>query len=450
VIPRFPNGFSHPVQIGAGGYGSVYRARQDALGRLVALKFIIEKSAPARAVLMKEASMQAELHIQGIPQVYDVKEVSGHVCLIMQWIKGCSLRVILERKISSQYKHAIASEIIRITASLHERESVHRDIKPENIIISPEGVFLIDFGLSLRVFKDARQTMADVVKGTPEYIAPELWKGLGRDADLKRADIFSMGKVIRELAGGDPLPECIASCLQEKPALRPRSAVEALKQWEERGDPSSVNWSDIAEPCASEILAKQLHDSAQALLDMRRSEEAYDLLVECLQTHPESPGAFELMARFPVIKKRHGHFARNKFVYIGALLLFIGLFSDSFLLKRLPVDNGANSSRQSYGRSLFMSPSDARVDGTDPSLPFKDEFGILNTLDGNLIIVSHPRTGSLFIDGERIAVIPGMLHLPAQSAEHSIVWRTGNGSVLWKEIITTLPFETKRICIKER
>ncbi|MBN1306320.1 MAG: serine/threonine protein kinase [Chitinispirillaceae bacterium] len=452
MIPRFPNGFSHPVQLGTGGFGSVYRARQAALNRMVALKFIVEKNAAARAVLIKEASMQGGMHIQGIPQVYDVKEISGQVCLIMQWVKGCSLRDVIERKIALHYKYAIASEIIRITASLHEREYVHRDIKPENIIISSEGVFFIDFGLSLHVFKDARQTMADVVKGTPEYIAPELWKRRqGRDADLKRADVFSMGKVIRELVGDDPLPECIASCLQEKPEVRPRSAVEVLRQWENEGARPVMNWSDIAEPCASEILARQLHNSAQELLSLRRIEEAYDLLVECLQMHPESPEALESMARFPLIKRRKNAFTRRKSVIAGgAVLLLLGFGTTSVLLKRPSFDKVAIAPRRGDGRSLFMSSSRARVDGMDLSLPFKDEFGTLATLAGNLIIVSHPETGSLYIDGIRIATIPNVFHLSAQSPEHRLVWRTGSGAVLWKETITTLPFEIKRVCIKER
>ncbi|MBN1576800.1 MAG: serine/threonine protein kinase [Chitinispirillaceae bacterium] len=450
MIPRFPKGFSHPVQLGAGGFGSVYRARQDALNRLVALKFIVEKNASARAALVREASMQAGLHLQGIPQVYDVREAAGRVCIIMQWIRGCSLRIMFEKKLPPGYKHAVASEIIRIIAALHEHGYAHRDIKPENILISPEGVFLIDLGLALCVYQDARQTVANVVKGTPDYIAPELWRGLGRDADLKRADVYSMGKVIRELSGDDPLPECIASCLEEKPEARPPSAIEVLQEWKPGPERSPVNWSDIAEPCASEILARQLFDSARELLDIRRSAEAYDLLVECLQTHPDSPEALDLMASFPVMKKRKPWRLGVAFAAAGAVVIILGFVAASDFMKKQRINETAVSPRQGNGRSLFMSPSDTRIDGLDFSLPLKDEWGALKTLSGNLVVVSHPETGGLFIDGKQSIDISGTLRLPARSAEHRLVWRTADGLVVWKETVTALPFEIKRLCIKER
>ncbi len=452
MIPQLPKGFSHPVSLGTGGFGSVYRARQIALNRVVALKFIEEKNASTQAQCIKEATTQAELHVQGIPQVYDVHEIGGRICIIMQWIKGCSLRVMLERDMPARFRYTIASEIIRITASLHQRQLAHRDIKPENILISEEGVFLVDFGLAFDLLNDPRQTMSGVVKGTPAYIAPELLRGFGRSSDLQRADLYSMGKVLRELIVSDPLPDCIASCLQESPDLRPHSAIDVLYRWKPDTEGPVSDLSQVAEPYTSETLARQLQESAKALLNRRRYTEAYDLLVECLQIYPESPGALELMNGFPVIRAKKVLPLRPVLTAAGTFLVIL-VIAGALLIPEKSKFGTANAmwdNRVSHGRSLFMSPQHDRVDESNLSLPLKEYWGTMKTLTGNIVIVSHPSTGSLYLNGKRTDRFTPTLQLPAQAAEHNLIWRKPDGSILWKETVRTLPFETKRICIMER
>jgi hypothetical protein len=223
-----------------------------------------------------------------------------------------------------------------------------------------------------------------------------------------------------------------------------------LQQWTGEVNRPDVNWRDIAGPYTSELLAVQLYDSVKDLLNVKRSEEAYHLLVECLQTNPELPDALELMARFPIIRKSQSVIARYKFIFAGVVALALVFVSVVLVFNKVSDVDNAVSAQQGYGRSLFISSSNIPINGTDRSLPFKDGADTMKKLTGNLIITDHPETGSLFVDGRHVADLPDTFRLSARNIEHSVIWRVGNGVVLWKEIVTVRPFETKRICIKER
>ncbi len=108
MIPRLPKGFSHPMVIGAGSFSSVYRARQRALDRWVAIKILPEKNPVIRQTLLKEAQVQAQLNAPCIPAVYDAFEWDQQVCIVMQWIKGISLKTILDENPNSEQRHLIA------------------------------------------------------------------------------------------------------------------------------------------------------------------------------------------------------------------------------------------------------------------------------------------------------------------------------------------------------
>lgn len=447
---RFPKGYSHPVALGSGGYGSVYRVRQDSLGRLAALKFIVEKKASARALLLKEASMQAQLHLRGVPEVYDVKDMGGSVCIVMQWIRGVSLRDLIGKDLPPGHVAAIITEIIGITAALHEKGYVHRDIKPENIIVSPEGVYFIDFGFSLDVHNNPQRLIDGILKGTPAYCAPELRLSRGDTIDFKRADLYSMGKVIGELTGTEFLPRCIAECLNENPAERPSTAAEVLQAWLSSTGPSVPDWPEIAENRTNNSIADQLLKAAQILLRQRRNEEAYTLLTECITICPECPEAFELMTRFPVIRKNQ--IALSRLLYAGAALLLLTAGSITTLVyKNLgAVDKTLTSGSRSDERSLFMNSSYATADTINRTLPFKTETGPYENLAGYIDVIEHPADGSLFIDGKQRTVTGGRLTFPTFGRGHHLVWRNTDGTILWKEIITVRPFEVKRIIIRER
>lgn len=451
MTPRLPSGLSHPVALGTGGFGTVLRARQDALNRLVALKFIPEKKASIRKVLMQEASMQAQLHLKGVPEVYDVKEVGGNVCIVMQWIRGCSLREIIGKELPPDYILAIITEIVALTASLHEMNFVHRDIKPENIIISPEGVFFIDFGFSLGIHADHRLSVSTGIKGTPLYLAPELRTGQGGyDTDYKRADLYSMGKVVAELIDINILPTCIAGCLSESPDRRPVSATEVLQALRREGAGTPAAWQDSLKVLINDTLSIQLYSAVQELLHRKRSEEAYTLLLECININPEFPGALELIGRFPVITKNQALLARYRYAVFASMAVISVLLFFIVSMKSDKAGKGYTVRHQDTNRTLFISSAYNHTSEIDRTLPFKDTVDPQKRLIGNLHIFTHPDEGSLIIDGEPVTTIPETIELSALHTRHSIIWKDTKGSIIWKEVITTHPFEIKRICIKER
>ena len=126
MIPKLPKGFSHPMRIGEGGFASVYRVRQQALDRWVAIKFIHEKNRDKRTELLKEAKVQARIRTDCIPQIYDAFEWHQNVCIVMQWIKGVSLATLLESSFSVEEKILLAQGFIAALANLHSLGFAHQ------------------------------------------------------------------------------------------------------------------------------------------------------------------------------------------------------------------------------------------------------------------------------------------------------------------------------------
>ena len=175
MLPKFPPGFSHPMHIGTGAFASVYRVRQTVLERWVALKFVFEKNPHRRRELLGEAQTQAKLHAECVPRIYDAFEWRQSVCIVMEWIRGVSLAEVLTSDLSLDDRIRMAGSLIRALAEIHARGFAHRDLKPENVLAAPDhGLYLVDFGFSRNIAEQHRSSV-NVAKGTPAYMAPELW-----------------------------------------------------------------------------------------------------------------------------------------------------------------------------------------------------------------------------------------------------------------------------------
>jgi serine/threonine-protein kinase len=196
MIPRLPPGFTHPILTGEGAFSTVYRARQTSLDRWVALKIIAEKDRLRRNELLSEAKTQANIHLDCIPQIYDTFEWDKRIFIVMQWLKGISLREILDDFPSINCRHRIADSLVNSIVKLHEQGFAHRDLKPENVFISPDyGIFLVDFGFTKNII-DGKKSMSGTIKGTPAYMAPELWSS-SETIDPLRSDLFSLGRFLK-------------------------------------------------------------------------------------------------------------------------------------------------------------------------------------------------------------------------------------------------------------
>lgn len=194
-------------KIGAGGMGSIFKARDKILGRIVALKVIREDfMGDTEAVhrFIREAQSASALHHPGIVTIFDIC-VGEPMYIAMEYVDGGNLREQLNRKaMSVQEFLGIAIEICDALYAAHSKGIIHRDIKPENIMLTKDGkIKITDFGLAC-INNASKMTMAGQILGTPLYMSPEQIKG--RPVD-NRSDIYSLGITFYEsLTGRVPFP----------------------------------------------------------------------------------------------------------------------------------------------------------------------------------------------------------------------------------------------------
>jgi serine/threonine protein kinase/tetratricopeptide (TPR) repeat protein len=195
-------------EIGRGGQGVIYRARQKSLNRLVALKVIGLGHWATETHLKRfrrEAEAVASLEHPGIVPIYDVGEHDGACFYSMQLLDGGPLDLLVRREpLSVRGAAEMIASVARTVHYAHERGILHRDIKPGNILIDREGQpHLTDFGLARLVETESTVTRTLEVLGTPSYMAPEQAKG--ETAQLTSAtDVYSVGAVFYQALTGNP------------------------------------------------------------------------------------------------------------------------------------------------------------------------------------------------------------------------------------------------------
>jgi eukaryotic-like serine/threonine-protein kinase len=207
-------------QLGKGGMGEVYRARDTKLNRDVALKILpaeFANDAERMARFKREAQLLASLNHTNIAAIYGLEESGGMRALIMELAEGPTLAErILKGPIPLEEALGIARQIAEALEAAHEKGIIHRDLKPANIKITPEGaVKVLDFGLAKALEGEAAvtnvsesptlsmaATQAGVILGTAAYMAPEQARGASVN---KRCDIWSFGVVLFEMLIGKQL-----------------------------------------------------------------------------------------------------------------------------------------------------------------------------------------------------------------------------------------------------
>ncbi len=210
-------------KIGQGGMGSVYRATDTRLDREVAIKVLpaeLTTDAERRQRFRQEAQLAASFNHPNIATVHDVGEQDGVTFIVMELVRGESLRTLVRDKpLGIERAIDIATGIAAGLARAHSESVLHRDLKPDNVMLTDEGVpKILDFGLSKLIGSDSSPgepvaldmptvtTMAspDITRdgqviGTLAYMAPEQVQGLSVDA---RTDVFSFGVLLYELLSG--------------------------------------------------------------------------------------------------------------------------------------------------------------------------------------------------------------------------------------------------------
>ncbi|TWT66683.1 serine/threonine-protein kinase [Allorhodopirellula solitaria] len=195
--------------LGAGGMGAVYKAKQEGLDRVVALKVLPSEFAHDAKFSLRftrEARTLAKLNHPNIVSVFEFGHVDETYFFLMEYVDGPTLRdVVTAGELSPPQALAIVPQLCDALQYAHENGVIHRDIKPENILLTRDGtVKIVDFGLS-RILGGSNAatnlTATHQVMGTPRYMAPEQFEG-AHSVD-HRADIYSLGVVFYELLTGE-------------------------------------------------------------------------------------------------------------------------------------------------------------------------------------------------------------------------------------------------------
>jgi serine/threonine-protein kinase len=193
------------AELGSGGMGRVYRAKNLTLERSVALKTLAPQFGSDAGFVqrfLKEARAAARLNHPNIVQIYDFGQVGETYYLAMEFVDGHSLGAYLRRgHFSERDAILVIRHACRALAVAHAEGLVHRDIKPDNLMLTNKGeVKLVDLGIAKRVDEDQSLTQTGQAVGTPHYISPEQIRGT-RDVDA-RADIYSLGATLYHLVTG--------------------------------------------------------------------------------------------------------------------------------------------------------------------------------------------------------------------------------------------------------
>jgi serine/threonine-protein kinase len=267
-------------QIGRGGMGEVYLARDVKLGRQVAVKLLptaFQRDPDRLRMFEREARAAAALNHPNIMAVYEVGECEGQPFIAAEYVEGKTLAQRLRRgSLSLEEAKALGMQIADALAAAHEKGIVHRDLKPANIKLKPDGtVKVLDFGLAKltehlapegSLEDSALRTQSGIspeaIVGTPAYMSPEQARGLRVD---KRTDIWAFGAVFYEMLTGkcafekQTIPDTLAAVVSEeldftKLPAGVRAVVgrclnkDVRKRWQDIGDVRLALEEEVSEP----------------------------------------------------------------------------------------------------------------------------------------------------------------------------------------------------------
>lgn len=288
TVPKIIAGYELLDEIGRGGMGIVFRARQTTMHRDVALKLTLRGEYANELDLVRfhlEASTAGNLDHPNIVSIFETGEFDGHAFFSMTLIEGGSLAtrrqdwILPSRSNSESSISSLRESQVRICRLMvkiglavdyaHQRGILHRDLKPANILLDEVGEpYISDFGLAKQLQSESDLTISGSVVGTPGYLAPELAKGKAKSATTL-VDVYALGAILYYLLSGrppfdgenpvevlnqvinaDPVPPsrwnsaverdletiCL-TCLEKEPSKRyvsARAMVEDLVRWQDR------------------------------------------------------------------------------------------------------------------------------------------------------------------------------------------------------------------------
>jgi Protein kinase domain len=255
-------------RIGRGGMGTVLKAHDPVLDRVVALKVIssdVEITDELRARFFREAQACARLSHPNIITVYDLADVDGHLFIVMEFLEGEELKQVIaqRRPLLLEDKLSLMAQVCDGLHYAHQHGIVHRDVKPGNIFVLRDGhVKILDFGIARIASAEAGLTRTGLIMGTLRYMAPEQARGHSDH----RADIFSAGTVFYEL-------------LAYRPAFAGADPMEILEQLRTQDPPSLVDVDPTMPPVLATLIARALRkDPAERFSELGQMRRELEML----------------------------------------------------------------------------------------------------------------------------------------------------------------------------
>ncbi|MEO6390330.1 MAG: serine/threonine-protein kinase, partial [Pyrinomonadaceae bacterium] len=261
-------GYEIESELGRGGMGVVYLARQVELNRHVALKMLTGHYGPRELQrFMEEAETAAGLNHTNIAHIYEIGEHEGAPFYSLEYVRGGSLADRIRKELPTPREAAeLMMTIARALHFAHQNHVVHRDMKPANVLLDLDGVPKItDFGIAKRLNDDSHLTRSGMIVGTPTYMAPEQAQGNSKHVG-PAADIYSLGAILYEMLAGRPpfLPEDSETAI----AVRVLTEEPVSPAWHRPGIPRELE--TICLKCLQKEPRARYKSAAALAEDLRR------------------------------------------------------------------------------------------------------------------------------------------------------------------------------------
>jgi serine/threonine-protein kinase len=363
-------GYEILEELGRGGMGVVYKARQISLKRLVALKMILAGSHAAetdRFRFRNEAEAVARLQHPNIVQIHEIGEQGGLPYFSLEFVEGGSL----DRKLRGQ--PLPIDEAGRLTATLaramhhaHQRSVVHRDLKPANVLLMSDGTPKItDFGLARQLESDSGQTRSGAVMGTPSYMAPEQAAGQTRVIG-PASDIYALGAILYE-------------CLTGRPPFQAPTLVELLER---------VRTAEVVPP--SKVNPRVPHDLETICLKAlaKEPERRYSSALMLAQDLERFEAGEPILARRETIARKVWRKLKRHRVATVLVLLALGIISVAGSVAVRALRDSEEADRIKLAIAPLMRDIDAGLQKTEPTRAYLEQMeariGELQPLDAAL------------------------------------------------------------------
>jgi len=321
-------------RLGGGGMGTVYKARDREVNRLVAVKVIREDLAGDSAMLSRfkqELILARRVTHINVIRIFDLGRASGIRFITMEYIEGQDLRSLVRTKGKPTPEQSVnfIQQVCLALEAAHAEGIVHRDLKPQNIMVDEKGkIYVMDFGIARSVGGEGL-TMTGAVVGTPEFMSPEQVKGEDVDG---RSDIFSLGIIFYDLLTGklpyrsETVQRAMYKRTREKPV--PASAEDATVP---------VYLSEVVSKCL-EIEPAKRYQSAR---------ELYDELERWKNGVAEQA--------VPVLQRKLRRIARNHSVLVSAVVVLLVVVG-TFVARRIPVTSSGSAVKPPPSIALAVLP----------------------------------------------------------------------------------------------